>query len=208
VKTYAILMFSMGVFFLLLFGIFEVLDVPGFTDPDPWFSSLGRPAAAALGVALLTVDVLLPVPASFVMVLNGSLFGVAGGTLLSTAGGLSAAALGFALGRWGGRYRDRWASLDERRRADHLLARYGELAVIASRPVPILAESVSIIAGTTELAWGRFMLSAAAGTIPVALLYAVTGATAARFDSGFWAFGLVILVAGAVWFVGKRLQRT
>lgn len=205
-RSYWILLGLMSALFLALFGIVEALDVPLLADPGPWLSGSGRWGAAAVGVGLLIADVFLPVPASLIMVAHGALFGIAGGTLLSLLGGLAASAVGFAVGRRGSAALHRFVPEDERRRADALLRQWGDLAVVVTRPVPILAESVAILAGTSPLGWRRFLVASAGGTLPAALLYALTGATAARLDSIFLMFGLVLLVAALVWVGGRRLR--
>lgn len=212
-RYYALLAAAMVAVLLALFGIAQALDLPLLADPSPWLAGGGATAAGGAGIAagagfaLLVLDVFLPVPSSLVMVAHGALFGVAAGTLLSLAGGLGAAALGFALGRWGSPLLLARIAVDERRRAGALLERWGPLAVLVTRPVPILAETVAVLAGTSPLGWPRFLLAAAAGTLPAALLYAVTGATAARLDHTVLVFALVLLVAGAFWWLGRRLGR-
>lgn len=197
---------GMAAAFLALFVVVQALRLPLLTDPTPWLAG-GAATAAAVGVALLVLDVFLPVPSSLVMVAHGALFGVAAGTLLSLAGGLGAGALGFALGRWGSPLLLARVAEDERRRADALLGRWGALAVVVTRPVPILAETVAILAGASPLGWPRFLAATAAGTLPAALLYAVTGATAARLDHAVLVFALVLLAAAAFWWAGRRLGR-
>jgi uncharacterized membrane protein YdjX (TVP38/TMEM64 family) len=187
--------------FLLLFLVVEALGVPLLTDPAPWLSQ-GGALAAAVGVGLLVADVLLPVPSSLVMVAHGALFGVVGGTLLSLLGSVGAALFGFAIGRRGGRLMERLVTPAERERADRLLKRWGALAIIVTRPVPLLAETVAIMAGTSSLGWGRAALAALAGSLPPALLYAITGASVANLQHITLVFGLVILIASAFWFIG------
>lgn len=204
-RSYWILLALMSALFLALFGVVEALHVPLLSDPGPWLSGAGRWGAAAIGVGLLIADVFLPVPASLIMVAHGALFGIAGGTLLSLIGGLAASAVGFAVGRRGSAALHRFVPEGERRRADALLRQWGDLAVVVTRPVPILAESLAILAGTSPLGWRRFLVASTAGTLPAALLYALTGATAARLDSIFLMFGLVMLVAALVWFAGRLL---
>lgn len=206
-RSYWIAMGLVMALFLGLFGLFAALDLPFLSDPRPWLEGGQRPLAAAIGFTLLVADVFLPIAASLVMVAHGAIFGIALGTLLSLAGGTAAAALAFAVGRWGGARFNRRIPADERRRAETLLGRWGELAVAASRPVPILAESLALLAGTTSLSWRRFLLAAAAGNLPIALLCAVTGATAARLDSFLLIFALVLVMAAAVWLAGRRLGR-
>ena len=206
-KAYWLLMAGMGVVCLALFGLVTALDVPLLTDPYPFLDRAGLWGAALIGAGLLTADVFLPVPASLLMVAHGALFGLAGGTLISLAGSMGGAALGFAVGRWGGPALHRWVPEDERRRADELLRRWGGLAVVVTRPVPILAECVAILAGTSPLGWKRFLGAAFLGNLPACALYAATGATAARLDNAFLTFGLVMAVAGLVWLAGRRLRR-
>jgi uncharacterized membrane protein YdjX (TVP38/TMEM64 family) len=162
-------------FFLLLFFAVEALGVQLLRDPTPWLRH-GGVLAAALGVGLLVADVLLPVPSSLVMVAHGALFGVALGTLLSLLGSMGAALFGFAIGRRGGKLLERLVTPQERARADKMLARWGALAVVVTRPVPILAETTAIMTGASSFGWPRMALASFAGALPPALLYALTGA--------------------------------
>lgn len=205
-KHYLLTMCAMLVFFTILFLVVEALGIPLLVDPTPWMKH-GGIMVAALGVGLLIADVLLPVPSSLVMVAHGALFGVVTGTLLSLAGSVGAALFGFAIGRRGGKLLERIVTLEERARADDLLKRWGTLSIIVTRPVPLLAETVAIMAGTSSsLGWGRTVLAALAGSLPPALLYALTGAAFVNFQSTVLMFGLVLLIAGFFWFVGRRVE--
>ncbi len=206
-RTYGLLMLGMGIVFLALFGLAEALHVPLVTNPQPFLDRAGLWGAAAIGIGLLIADVFLPVPASLVMVAHGALFGIVGGTLVSLVGSMAGTALGFAVGRWGSSSLHRRVPEHERRRADELLRCWGDLAVIVTRPVPILAESVSILAGTSSLGWWRFLGAAFLGNLPACALYAATGATAEHLDNAILMFGLVLAVAALVWFAGRRLRR-
>ncbi|HEV7797429.1 MAG TPA: VTT domain-containing protein [Pyrinomonadaceae bacterium] len=204
-KRYLLVMASMIVFFLILFLAVESLGVPLLVDPTPWMRP-GGVLAAALGVSLLIADVLLPVPSSLVMVAHGALFGVATGTFLSLLGSMGAALFGFAIGRRGGKLLERIVTPEERARADQMLARWGALAVIVTRPVPLLAETVAIMAGASPLGWGRMAIAALVGSLPPALLYALTGAAVANFQSTALMFGVVLLVTGSFWLIGRKLE--
>ncbi|HSH79791.1 MAG TPA: VTT domain-containing protein [Herpetosiphonaceae bacterium] len=190
--------------FLILFLLVEALGVPLLTDPAPWLEG-GGVVAALLGVGLLVIDVVLPVPSSLMMIAHGELFGVVVGTLLSLVGSLSAALLGFALGRRGGRLLERLVPPEERAQADRPLRRWGALAIIVSRPVPLLAETIAVLSGASPTSWGQ-AAAAFAGAFPAALLYALTGAIPATFQNGALVFGLVLLVALAFWFIGRWLE--
>jgi uncharacterized membrane protein YdjX (TVP38/TMEM64 family) len=197
---------SLLVGFTGLFVVVEELDFPLLTDPRPWLAGNAFPAAA-VGVGLLVADVVLPVPSSLVMIAHGAAFGPLVGTVLSLAGSLGAALLGFALGRRGGAVLNRLVPAEERRRSDALLARWGVLAVVVTRPVPLLAETTVILAGAGPLGWRRTMLAAVIGSLPAALLYALAGSVAAEVGSPVAVFGLVLLLAGATWWIGTLAAR-
>lgn len=190
---------------LILFFLVEKADVPLLTDPSRWLDR-GGVLAALVGIGLLVADVALPVPSSTVMIAHGALFGVAWGTLLSLVGSTGAVLVGFALGRRGGPLLARLVRPEGYARANRMLGRWGALAIVVTRPVPLLAETVAIMAGASPLGWGRAASAALVGSLPPALLYALTGAVTAHFASGALAFGLVLLVAGLFWLAGHLVE--
>lgn len=192
------------VLLLLLFFAVEALGFQLLSDPTPWMRH-GGVLAAALGVGLLVADVLLPVPSSLVMVAHGALFGVVTGTLLSLLGSMGAALFGFVIGRRGGKLLERIVTREERARADKLINRWGALAVVVTRPVPVLAETVAIMTGASSFGWLRMALASFAGSLPPALLYALTGAAYANFQSVVLIFVATVLVAGSFWLFGRLL---
>jgi uncharacterized membrane protein YdjX (TVP38/TMEM64 family) len=209
VKRYWILTGLMLAFFLATFGIMSALHVEFLEDPSAWLNR-GGAVAAATGVGLLIADVFLPVPSSLVMIAHGALFGVWAGTALSLVGSVGATLFGFAVGRRGGPMLTRMVTAEEKAKADALLAKWGALAIVITRPIPLMAETVSILAGASPMGWGKMTLAAIAGSAPAALLYALTGATAKSlspsvgFANGFLMFGVVLLIAGIFWFMGKK----
>jgi uncharacterized membrane protein YdjX (TVP38/TMEM64 family) len=204
-KRYLLIMAALIAAFTLLFVIVEALGVPLLSDPTPWMKH-GGIFAAGLGVGLLIADVLLPVPSSLVMVAHGAIFGVVIGTLLSLLGSVGAALFGFAIGRRGGKILERVATPAERARADYLLTRWGALAIVVTRPVPLLAETVAIMAGASTMSWTSVFFASLAGSLPPALLYALTGAAVANFQSTALMFGVIMLVAGLFWLIGRLLE--
>ncbi|MGR6963317.1 VTT domain-containing protein [Geodermatophilus sp. URMC 61] len=168
---------------VLLFAVVEAAGVPLLTDPLPTLRAAGA-LAAVLGVALLVADVAVPVPASLVMLAHGALFGLLPGAALSLLGGVGATAVGFAVGRRARGLVDRVTTPAQRQRADRLLARWGALAILVTRPVPVLAETVAVLAGTSPLRWPAAVLAATAGTAVPAVLYAAAGAAAADAVDG------------------------
>ena len=205
-RRYWLLTVGLLAMFLAAFVVVQALGVRLLEQPELWLGQ-GGPGAALLSVGLLVADVFLPVPSSVLMIGNGALFGVVQGTALSLAGSLGATGLGFLLGRRGSNLIQRLVSRSEKARADAMLARWGALAILVTRPIPLLAETTAILAGASPLGWGKSMLAALAGALPSCLLYALTGATSRSFDSGLYAFACVLVVAGGLYFVGRRAGR-
>lgn len=203
---YLLLVFGMLVVFLVLFLTAEAFSLPLLDDPASWLSG-GGPLSAVVGVGLLVADVVLPIPSSLVMVVHGALFGVAVGTALSLLGAVGSALAGYGLGRWGGPALLRSVCSDvERERADRLVRRWGLLAVTATRPVPLLAETVAVIAGASSLGATRTTIAAAAGSFPTALLYAVAGTSGVGTPSGLVVFAIVFVIAVSLWIGwGRRI---
>jgi uncharacterized membrane protein YdjX (TVP38/TMEM64 family) len=202
-KQYWTIVGLLLLFFLTAFVIVEQLQLPLLVNPQDYFATANF-KVASLSVGLLIGDIILPIPSSFVMVANGALFGISGGTVLSVLGSLGAAAIGFGIGRQGGPLLNRFVPLSDRQNADRLLSKWGTLAIILTRPLPLLAETTVIMAGTSSMAWQNLFLGTFLGTLPTALLYAVTGALAASFESTTLAFGLVIAIAGFFWLISSR----
>lgn len=193
-------------FFMVTFMVAEALQLPLSTDPNEYIDD-GSVAVAALGVSVLVVDVLLPVPASGVMIAHGAVFGLALGSLLSLLGGAGATLAAYLVGRRSQGLVDRLASADQQRRAADLLARHGVWAIIATRPVPMFAETVGILAGTSNaMPWWKVTLAGAIGNLVPAIAYAAVGAYAATIVNGALVFAGVILLAAAAWLVQRSLS--
>ncbi|MGC4106269.1 MAG: VTT domain-containing protein [Thermomicrobiales bacterium] len=205
-RRYTLIALAIAAFVLVSFLIVEALGIPLLADPS---DQLGRGGigAAMLGVGLLLVDVLLPVPSSLVMTAQGALFGIVLGTTLSMIGSVGAALVGFAIGRKGMRFIARFVSPEEQAASNRLLERWGPLALIVTRPVPILAETTAIMAGASTLGWGKATIGIVVGAFPAALIYAIAGAYATSVASGMLVFVLVIVLAGAFWLIGWFVEQ-
>ena len=88
-STYGWIGAALAATFLLLFGLVEWLEVEPLRDPSALLASGGW-SAALLGVGLLVADVLIPVPASLVMIANGAAYGILAGAALSLLGSVGA----------------------------------------------------------------------------------------------------------------------
>ena len=205
-RHYLIAVTLVPAIFLALFLIGEAAGIPFLEDPTPWLQQAGW-FAATVGVALLALDVVLPVPSNIVMIAHGALFGIVAGTLLSLAGSMLASAAAFWIGRRGGRLLRLAVPADERAHADAILARWGVVAIVVSRPLPLLAETVLVLAGTSRMSWRTAML-ASSGAVPLCLFYAWAGATSIGFEGGAIVFGLTIVLAAIVGLTIRQIEQS
>ncbi|MCH8309006.1 MAG: TVP38/TMEM64 family protein [Chloroflexi bacterium] len=191
--------------FLSAFLVVEQLHPALLTDPNTVMKP-GSIGAAFAGIGLLWLDVALPVPSSLIMIANGALFGIFLGSVLSLIGGTGAAVIAFYIGRRGGPLLKRFVPAAEYDRANRFLDEWGVLAIIVTRPVPLLAETTAIMAGSSNMGLIRVFVASIAGLLPVSLLYAVAGATAASFGNAALSFVFVLIIAAVFWMTRRRLS--
>jgi len=187
--------------------LFFIATATGLAIEDPGLLRKAGPYAALAGFLLLVADVFLPVPSSLVMVAHGTLFGVVGGAMLSMAGSVAAALTGFGVGRAGTGAIRRFVSPQEHERASQLLERWGLAAVAATRPVPILAETVAILAGGSRLGWWETAAAAAVGSLVPAAVYAWAGVHAGAVANHAVIFAGVLLATALLWWVSTLRRR-
>lgn len=192
---------------LLLFFVVQALQLPFLAEDTTFLLSQKKWVAALAGVGLLIVDVVAPVPSSIVMLANGMLFGPGWGAVLSVIGGIGAAWVGYWIGARGENIGRRWLGEEALTRANGFFQKHGMLALIVSRPVPMLAEAMTIIAGMAKMPARSFFPAILLGLLPTAVIYAVAGAYALNVQSGIYVFLAVLLLAGVVWAVGKLAMR-
>lgn len=165
-------------------------------------------AAAALIVAALTLDVFLPVPNGVTNTLAGAAFGFALGTFVIWLGLMGGSTAGYALGRWGARpLAARLLGADDLERAHRIAERAGPVALIVSRPVPILCEMTPIAAGIAGMAFGHFLFAVALGNLGVGVVYAAIGAAAVERTSSELLMLGAIGVPLAAWLGWQAIER-
>ncbi len=171
--------------------------------------SAGRAWASLLVILLLTIDLVMPVPSSAVMTLSGYYLGVFLGALVNFVGAVSAAVLGFwVCQRYGQEGFQRMIGEDGSSKVEWFFRRYGDWAIILSRPVPMVTEVISCLAGLSRMSWRRFLMLTSAGSLPISLVYAWAGHQAQGKLTTAWAvlIALVFPVLGYALFLW--LQKT
>jgi membrane protein DedA with SNARE-associated domain len=170
-------------------------ELPG----ERWLSAAdGALRFGATGAALLALDVALPIPSSIVGALLGGRLGFALGFAWGFAGLCAGHAVGYALGRL----------LPERFASE--LPRAPTLAIVfLSRPVPVLAEAVTIAAGVERMPLLQYAASAALGNAVYAGALAANGA--ALLPEGLAGPGLILpmsvpVISYALWRMFARTK--
>lgn len=168
-------------------------ELPG----ERWLSATDQDALlfALTGGALLSADVLLPIPSSIIGSLLGARLGFIPGFFAAWIGMTLGNLVGYGLGRL-------------------MLSRLGEqlpqapttLALFLSRPVPVFAEAVTFTAGAERMALGQFLWICALGNLVYAGALAANGA--ALLPANLAGPGLILpmLLPVAAWLIWRRLS--
>lgn len=155
----------------------------------------------AISFLLLIADIVLPVPSSIVMYMNGYVLGAGAGAAVSFAGLLLGSVAGYYTGRLGAAARKK----DADPRATRLLRQYGAMAIVLSRGIPVISESVCIVCGYNRMPLRRYIAMNMLGYLPLCVLYAVFGSLSYSKNSFLISFGLSLALAGGMWLLGRRL---
>nr|BFD44684.1 hypothetical protein FFPRI1PSEUD_61830 [Pseudomonas sp. FFPRI_1] len=141
-----------------------------FLPTDP----VQRLSLALLLVALLALDVLLPVPSSLVALLAVAALGALGGYLVIFIGLCLGACLGYWLGAGYFRLLSSWLGL-RTWQPGQLAYRLSTLSLICLRGVPVLAETSVLAAGMQRYPLRQFLLVTTLANAGLALAYAAIG---------------------------------
>ena len=177
----------------------DVLGIPLEATASAWLRDAGAGTAVMI-VALLALDVFLPIPSSLVMVLSGAAFGVPLGAALALVGSIGGEWLGFELvRRYGRRLSATMIGDEELARFNRFFDRHGMAAVVVTRPLPIVMETMSIVAGLSGMRRSAFLTASLLGTAPIVLVYAYAGAFSRDTGSAVPAIVILVAVTGAGW---------
>jgi uncharacterized membrane protein YdjX (TVP38/TMEM64 family) len=188
----------------LAFGTRLDHAVAGWLDPPP-----APQVLAAIEVGVLAADLLLPVPSSMVATLGGAHLGVAIGTGCAWLGMTAGAMLGWWLGHTAGAASLSGLTLDEQERLTRQQRRFGPLAVVLTRPLPLVAEAAALMAGASGMSWRDFLIAAGSGNLAIALVWSLAGALGRQADSLQWVLmGSLAVPVAITWLVLRRTLQT
>jgi len=164
---------------------------------------------AAVEVGVLAADIVLPVPSSMVATLGGAQLGLVAGTACAWLGMTAGALAGWWLGRVAGGGAASALGTDERAALARRQRTLGPLFIVATRPVPLVAEAAAIMAGATGMRWRAFLLAAGSGNLAIALVWTLAGSLGRAADSLQWAVVASLVVPVVLtWLVLRRSLQT
>lgn len=152
---------------------------------------------------LLASDIVLPVPSSIVMYLNGYFLGCAVGSIMSLISLLLSSIIGYYIGKltsFGLKSRSE-------KDANATLTKYGMLSILITRGIPILSESLCIVCGYNKLPFKQFFIFNLIGYVPLCLLYAICGSFGYDNNIFFISFGCSLLISVAFVLLGKKFLK-
>ena len=174
-RAYVYMSLWLLIIIISFFAIAEGLEFEQFvTDASPWIEKQGY-LAGVISIILLCLDLVLPIPSSLIMTLNGTLFGPIGGAIISLIGGVASTLIGWWIGYRSQGFILQMTEEKERLIAQNYLTKWGPLAILISRPLPIIAEIVAIMAGALPISINITICYSVAGYIFPSLFYAYLG---------------------------------
>jgi len=158
------------------------------SSQSPW-------QTGALVVALLVIDVLVPIPSSIVCTAAGIFLGIPRGILAAWIGLTGTVIASYLIGRFATKPAEVLIGTSEFTLLQRFHQRHGLWLLVAMRPVPILSEASVLFAGISRLAITPVLLVTGLGNIIVASMYVMLGAWGREADAFLPAFGLSILLS-------------
>ena len=149
---------------------------------------VSRSLAASAIFALLALDVFLPVPSSLVATAAGVLLGFMSGAAVVWLGMTAGCVLAYLVGRRASAGAAWIVGGDSLGRAEELVRRYGDVALVICRPVPVVAEASVVFAGIARAPAARVVWLTGLANLGIAAGYAAFGAFSMRIDSFVAAF--------------------
>lgn len=154
---------------------------------------------ASLSFIILVSDIVLPVPSSIIMYSNGAVLGMFNGALLSLISVILSSVIGYFIGRGSSAILKSEVDISVSR----IMEKYGYAAILITRGIPIISESVCIVCGFNRYNFMAYLALNVIGYIPVCLIYAYFGNIAVNRDLFFISFICSLFITFVLWLLGK-----
>lgn len=162
---------------LILFAVASLFNFENqlSTHIQPWMQNVHGVTAAIGSITLLWIDIFLPIPSSVVMIANGHIFGLWIGTLVSLIGGVGSSYIAFYIGRYLKPFVENKMTVKQQEYYKSVIQRWGIWAFIASRPIPVMSESIALMSSSLSLKPWQVILYSTIVYLPFTFLYAHWG---------------------------------
>jgi uncharacterized membrane protein YdjX (TVP38/TMEM64 family) len=169
------------------------------SDMVGWIDGIGIWGPLAI-IGLMVLHCFIPLPAEFVALCAGAVFGTVFGSALVWAGAMIGASLSFWLARLLGR-----AAIEGILPARHRRALgdwaddQGAMTLLISRFIPVIAFNlINYAAGLTRISWWTFVWTTSVGILPLTVLMVYLGA---QMTAVGWPYLLATSAGGivAIW---------
>lgn len=197
---------------VVLIGLMFALIIIPFIIFEKQFEALGTWLAeghasgwgsASIIAGLLALDVFLPVPSSIVSTGAGVLLGFWRGAAVIWIGMTIGCAIGYAFGAKAAAAARRLVGEDGLTRANSIMERHGNWALVVCRPIPVLAESSVVFAGLVRSPVRPFIWMTTLANLGIALAYAAVGAFSMEAQSFLLTFLAALALPGLAMLAGK-----
>jgi len=163
---------------------------------EEWIKS-ELPVSFQLVAVMITLmaDIFLPIPSSAVITYAGATCGIIPASLAAWTGLSLGGVVGYELSRaWGSRLINRLTGEVDRLQMQKLVLLYGPLAVVLSRPLPILGETTVLIVGSLKMRRFAFYFSLVISNLAVSLVYAGFGNWFSDPDLLPWVLAMSLII--------------
>lgn len=149
---------------------------------------------------ILISDIIVPIPSSIIIFTNGYVLGLPLGFINSIVALMLSSTIGYYLGKF--------TSFGLKAKSDsnvnNILNKYGILSVLLTRGIPILSESLCLVAGYHKIPLKKYLLFSFIGYIPICFIYSLFGSIGYNQNSFLISFLISLIMSGVFWIVGKR----
>ncbi len=192
--------------FAVIVGLHFVLDAPLQAFVASILSEgVNKIAVFFVSLALLTSDILLPIPSSVIAVGSALSLGFWLGFVCVWLGLCAACCFGYFLGSVSrGKIIKQFFSEKEWRIARDYANRWGLLALVFFRAVPVMAEVSVVAAGWLKISFKRFLLVCAMANAGIALVYTLIAVWAVQEASFVLAFFASVALPASLMFAWKK----
>ena len=159
--------------FLIWGGWFE--EMFSWEGARDWLEGYGKWAWLA-GMVLLVLDLVLPLPNTFVIAGLGYVYGIGVGGIIGALGSFLSGLLAYGLCRGMGREAALWiAGEEDLAKGERVFQRSGGWIVALSRWLPMIPEIVACAAGLARMPFRAYVLALGCGCLPLGFVYAALG---------------------------------